>query len=141
MSDRIAVFNKGRIEQIGTPTEIYEKPSTMFVAGFVGTSNVLSGEQAQRVLGSDGTYALRPEKVHIAEVDTPVSDGRCCVTGIIRDVIYLGINTRYVVDLDMGGEMIVVEQNLRVNSVDVASSKGRKVALVWQRDDTHKLQG
>ncbi len=141
MSDRIAVFNQGKIEQVGTPTDIYEKPSTTFVAGFVGTSNILSGEQAQRILGSDGTFALRPEKVHLAAIDAPVSGDTCCAIGTIRDLIYLGVNTRYSVDLDAGGEMIVLEQNLRVNSLDVASSRGRKVALIWQRDDVHPLQG
>jgi putative spermidine/putrescine transport system ATP-binding protein len=141
MSNRIAVFNNGKIEQIGTPTEIYEKPATTFVAGFVGTSNILSGEQAQRIIGTAGTYALRPEKVHLAEVNAPVDPNYYCVTGTIRDLIYLGVNTRYSVDLDAGGEMLVLEQNLKVSSLDVASSRGRKVALVWQRDDVHALRG
>jgi putative spermidine/putrescine transport system ATP-binding protein len=140
MSDRIAVFNHGKIEQIGTPADIYERPATEFVAGFVGTSNILRGETARRILGRDVLCAIRPEKIHLAPVDiAPPPDSRC-VTGTIKDVIYLGINTRYVVDMDSGGELIVLEQNLRQNSLDASASRGRKVALIWQNDDCHELR-
>ena len=66
MSDRVAVFNEGAIEQVGTPADIYEKPATEFVAGFVGTTNLLTGAAAQQVLGQGGTFSLRPEKLHLA---------------------------------------------------------------------------
>ena len=66
MSDRLAVFNQGRIEQIGAPAEVYERPLTRFVAGFVGTSNLLRGEAAERILGTSGTFTIRPEKIRLA---------------------------------------------------------------------------
>src|SRR3954452_7562789 len=74
MSDRIAVFDQGRIQQVGTPAEIYERPASRFVAGFVGTSNVLSGEAAQELLGRDGTFTVRPEKVRMAVADPSADD-------------------------------------------------------------------
>ena len=67
MSDRLAVFNKGRIEQLGSPAEVYERPATRFVAGFVGTSNLLRGEVAASILGEAGTFTIRPEKIRLAE--------------------------------------------------------------------------
>ena len=72
MSDRLAVFNQGRIEQIGAPAEVYERPATRFVAGFVGTSNLLTGAVAEQVIGSAGTWTIRPEKIHLGEPDAPV---------------------------------------------------------------------
>ncbi|HVO43741.1 MAG TPA: ABC transporter ATP-binding protein [Aggregatilineales bacterium] len=135
LSDRIAVFNQGKIEQVGTPPEIYQNPTSVFVANFVGTSNILDGEQAQRIVGRDGIFALRPEKIHIALASTPVPSNVHCVTGIVREVIYLGVNTRYIVDLDGGGELLALEQNLRVTSADVAASHMQKVRLYWQPDD------
>lgn len=141
MSDRIAVFNNGKIEQIGTPTEIYERPATRFVAGFVGTSNILEGAQSLRLMGREGTFAIRPEKIHLVEADTPVSGDSCCVNGVVREVIYLGASTRYAIDLDGGGDMIVVGQNRGLSWNDVASKKGQHVSLVWQQSDSHPLQG
>ena len=73
MSDRLAVFNAGRIEQLGTPADVYERPATRFVAGFVGTSNLLRGDVARRILGRDGTFTIRPEKIGLAEPDAPVA--------------------------------------------------------------------
>src|SRR6266498_1433676 len=69
MSDRIAVFNQGKVEQIGAPAEIYERPASPFVAGFVGTSNLISGDIANRITGSDSTFSIRPEKIHLAAVN------------------------------------------------------------------------
>src|SRR4026208_1697994 len=72
MSDRIAVFNEGKIEQVGTPADVYERPATSFVAGFVGTSNLLSGEVAKRITGSEQMFSVRPEKIHLgAENSAP----------------------------------------------------------------------
>jgi len=141
MSDRIAVFNHGKIEQIGTPSEIYEHPATLFVATFVGTSNILKDEQAETIMGTPGMFSIRPEKLHLADPDSPVPAESCCVSGTIREVIYLGVNTRYVVDLDMGGELIALEQNLRQTSENALASRGRKVALHWLRSDAQALNG
>ncbi len=81
MSDRLAVFNKGKIEQVGAPAEVYERPATPFVAGFVETSNLLRGEIAQRVIGSSGTFTIRPEKIRLAEPDAAVGPDEASATG------------------------------------------------------------
>ncbi len=81
MSDRIAVFNRGRIEQVGTPAEVYERPATAFVAGFVGTSNLLSGDVAERIVGRAGTFTVRPEKIRLAEPAAAVADDETSATG------------------------------------------------------------
>jgi putative spermidine/putrescine transport system ATP-binding protein len=141
MSDRVAVFNHGKVEQIGTPAEIYEYPATAFVAGFVGTSNIIDGAIAEQLIGKIGTYAIRPEKIHIAAPGTPIPDDSYCVSGTISDVIYLGVNTRYVIDLDMGGELVALEQNLTLDSTNVLASRGRKVSLHWKREHSRLLQG
>jgi putative spermidine/putrescine transport system ATP-binding protein len=134
MSDRIAVFDHGKIEQVGTPAEIYERPVTAFVAGFVGTSNIISGAAAQRLVGSQAPFAVRPEKIRLCPPETPVPDGACAVSGTVRDVIYLGMHTRYLVQLDDGTDLTVVQQNLEATSMSVLSAKGQRVILVWSRE-------
>ena len=133
MSDRIAVFNRGRIEQVGTPAEVYERPNSAFVAGFVGVSNLISGPVAQAITGSPAMFSVRPEKIHLADPDAVVPEGCFGVAGRIRAVVYLGMVTRYQVDLDGGGELAVVEQNLRSTSMDALAAQGRPVKLIWER--------
>ncbi|MEU9885745.1 ABC transporter ATP-binding protein [Sphaerisporangium sp. NPDC051011] len=134
MSDRVAVFDQGRIEQVGTPAEVYERPSTVFVAGFVGTSNLISGEAAEAVLGRPGTFSVRPEKLRLAlDPDAPVGDGDHSATGQIAEVVYAGAATRFVVDLDAGPRLVVLQQNLQVSSMEVTGLRGRRVRLVWDR--------
>src|SRR5512147_2130165 len=99
MSDRIAVFNLGRIEQVGSPAEIYEHPTTTFVAGFVGVSNLVSGDVAKRITGSPRRFSVRPEKIHLAAVDQKIEDDMFVANGSVRDVVYLGLYTRYLVEL------------------------------------------
>src|ERR1044071_5727118 len=94
MSDRIAVFNQGKVEQIGTPAEIYEHPTTPFVAGFVGVSNLVFGEVAKRITGSEATFSIRPEKIHLVAPDEKVESYMFFADGKVRDVIYLGLFTR-----------------------------------------------
>ena len=131
MSDRIGVMNAGRIEQVGTPAEVYEEPATSFVAGFVGVSNVLSGEAAQAVTGSEHAFTIRPEKIRMVSVDETPASGQCSAPGHVRDVVYLGAQTRYVVDLDAGGRLVVAQQNLSTSSMEALQVRGRAVRLVW----------
>jgi putative spermidine/putrescine transport system ATP-binding protein len=134
MSDRIAVFNAGRIEQVGTPAEVYERPVTPFVAGFVGTSNLLQGNAAEQVLGTAGVFSVRPEKIRIAKsLDRPEA-GEHSAAGVVRDVVYVGANTRFVVDLEVGGYLVAVQQNLQTSSMDVHEMRGRQVQLIWRRE-------
>jgi putative spermidine/putrescine transport system ATP-binding protein len=127
MSDRLAVFNEGRIEQIGAPAEVYERPATEFVAGFVGVSNVLERDGRK--------FTVRPEKIrmHFDEA----GEGEL---GRIRDVVYVGMFTRYVVELDSGGELTVVKQNLETSSQEALESRGRRVRLEWRPEHTFEIQ-
>jgi len=141
MSDRIAVFNKGKIEQIGTPAEIYEYPTTPFVAGFVGISNLVTGEVAKRITNSDKKFSIRPEKIHLAEANIKVDDDMFSADGKVRDVIYLGLYTRYLVELDGGGDLVVVEQNLKTTSMDVMRIRNQQVRLLWKKEHIRYLGG
>jgi putative spermidine/putrescine transport system ATP-binding protein len=141
MSDRIAVFNSGKIEQVGSPAEIYEHPRTQFVAGFVGVSNVISGEVAKRITGSETKFTVRPEKIHLAGADEKAADDMYFANGKVRDVIYLGLYTRYLVELDGGGDLVVVEQNLKSTSMDVMKAKGQITRLLWKKEHINKLGG
>jgi putative spermidine/putrescine transport system ATP-binding protein len=134
MSDRIAVFRQGRIEQVGTPAEIYERPATPFVASFVGTSNLLRGEAARRVLGEEGTYSVRPEKIRVLKESADADDpGHVCAVGTVAEVVYLGDTTRLLVDLDAGGRLTALQQNLETSAEDVAAYRGTRVRLQWHR--------
>lgn len=141
MSDRLAVFNRGRIEQVGTPADVYEHPVTTFVAGFVGTSNLLSGGTAATVLGREGTFTVRPEKIRLAAAGQAAADDEHGVPGRVREVIYLGSDTRYVVDLETGGQLVVTRQNLETSSMETLHDEGQPVTLIWKRRHVLALAG
>ena len=126
MSDRLAVFNVGRVEQVGSPAEVYERPATAFVMGFIGVSNVLDGEPAARI-------TREPGRLHrSAGEDRACADGgrcersQCTATGIVREVVYLGAVTRYIVQLDRGGELVVMQQNLTTSSMEALQVRGSR---------------
>jgi len=121
MSDRIAVFNHGRIEQVGSPAAMYEHPATTFVAGFIGTSNIL--ERGGR------TFTVRPEKIRLLPFEAGEGE-----PGTVRATAYLGPSTKFVVALDEGGELTVVQQNLETRSEDIDRMEGRRVRLQWRPD-------
>jgi putative spermidine/putrescine transport system ATP-binding protein len=133
MSDRLAVFNQGRIEQVGAPAEVYERPATRFVAGFVGTSNLLTGSVAEQIVGRAGTFTVRPEKIRMAELDAATAADETSATGRIRDVVYLGPDTRFVVALDAGTDLVVTQQNLATSSTEALALEGKAVRLIWKR--------
>jgi putative spermidine/putrescine transport system ATP-binding protein len=124
MSDRIAVFNEGRIEQVGPPADVYEHPQSEFIAGFVGVSNVLERDGRR--------YTVRPEKIDLIEDGREPPPGWHVEPGVVRDVQYVGPVTRYHVTLDRGGELQVLEQNLEDDSSKVLESKGRHVRVGWR---------
>jgi putative spermidine/putrescine transport system ATP-binding protein len=128
MSDRLAVFNEGRIEQLGTPAEVYERPETEFVAGFVGISNAVERNGRR--------FSVRPEKIQM-HFDG-AGEGE---SGTIRDVVYVGMFTRYIVELESGGELTVVKQNLETSSADALESRGRRVRLAWRPEHTFDMEG
>ncbi len=138
MSDRIAVFNDGRIEQVASPSELYENPATAFVAGFVGTSNLLTGDAAVAVLSRPGTFSIRPEKIHL---DAEVVAGQSSARGTVRDVIYLGSVNHYLVELDAGPTLTVLHQNLRGSADQAMSRRGQEVTVGWADDHVIDLSG
>lgn len=110
MSDRLAVFNEGKIEQLGSPGEIYEYPASEFVADFVGDANIIPVELASRLNGEKKPYSIRPERIHFH--DDATDDGDLCVAeGKITDIHYHGANTRYTFALDDGNSLFLVQQN------------------------------
>jgi putative spermidine/putrescine transport system ATP-binding protein len=128
MSDRLAVFNEGRIEQVGAPAEVYEHPGSEFIAGFVGVSNVLERDGRR--------FTIRPEKVRL--LDSP-HDGLHTEAGVVRDVSYAGMITRYLVDLEYGGELQVVHQNLETTSSQALEQQGREVTVGWSDEHTYAI--
>jgi putative spermidine/putrescine transport system ATP-binding protein len=124
MSDRIAVFSQGRIEQIGSPTDVYERPANEFVADFVGISNVLDRDGRR--------FTIRPERIQFS------SDG-AGEPGTVRRVVYVGSVTRYLVELERGGEITVVRQNDSAPRQEVTD--GQTVTVAWRPEDTFAIQG
>jgi putative spermidine/putrescine transport system ATP-binding protein len=127
MSSRIAVFNHGRIEQVGTPREMYDRPSTSFVAGFVGSSNLLSAELSHRLLGIAAVHSLRPERIRI--VHDVTSDAETAVDGVVEDVQFLGADCRIYVRLDDGHLLLASVPSDGLTGVAIGGS----VRLAWPR--------
>jgi putative spermidine/putrescine transport system ATP-binding protein len=140
MSDRLAVFNRGRIEQVGPPADVYERPATAFVAGFVGTSNLLRDDVARAIVGRPGTFTVRPEKIRLAEPSDPVGADETSALGHIRSVVYLGPDTRFVVALDAGSELVVTQQNLVTSSMDALALDGKAVRLIWKQQHNFAIE-
>jgi putative spermidine/putrescine transport system ATP-binding protein len=130
MSDRLAVFADGRIEQVGPPAEVYEHPANEFVAGFVGVSNIVERDGRR--------FTIRPEKVRILEEAESVN-GLRVEGGRIRDVSYVGMVTRFVVELDEGGELQVVRQNLEMSSQEALEQRGRRVRVGWHAEHAYAI--
>ena len=130
MSDRIAVMANGRIEQIGSAVEVYERPATEFVAGFIGISNVL--------LRSGVRFVVRPEKIRMLAEGEAAPVGMTVESGKVEEVIYVGMTTRYVVHLDRGEQLVAIRQNMDALG-DAKRFEGRPVRLAWTQDHTFVL--
>jgi putative spermidine/putrescine transport system ATP-binding protein len=120
MSDHVAVFNEGRIEQVGSPTEIYERPTTEFVAGFVGTSNILERD-GKRI-------SVRPERITVNGNGEPAT---------VADVVFVGSFIRYLVDTEAGERLTVVRQN--THALDDVQA-GTRIHLSWRPEDAYEIQ-
>jgi putative spermidine/putrescine transport system ATP-binding protein len=132
MSDRIAVFNGGRIEQVSPPVQLYEQPATEFVAGFVGVSNLLERDGRR--------FTIRPEKIQLLDpAQTP--NGLRTERGKVAEVSYAGMITRYTVALESGGELQLVRQNVEGASPDATSEQGREVLVGWRPEHTVAVRG
>jgi putative spermidine/putrescine transport system ATP-binding protein len=144
MSDRVAVFNEGRVEQVATPVELYETPASSFVAGFVGTSNRIGGGAAQKLLGTPGEYAVRPERLRVVPAGASVEDGELTMPGRVREVVYLGPTTHAIVELDGGTTLTVSRPNTGGASSDGGpplEASDRLVAVALHRDSLIALSG
>src|SRR5262245_30724066 len=142
MSDRIVVFNDGRIEQVGPPDEVYERPASPFVAGFVGTSNLLRGDAAAAIIGQPGTWSVRPEKIRVDPADALVEidrDGEMTAAGVVAEAIYAGSSSRLVVTLDVGGQLVVVRQHDVTSPHELAGLRGQRVVLRWRQDHVYRV--
>jgi putative spermidine/putrescine transport system ATP-binding protein len=131
LSDRVAVFANGKIEQVGTPAEIYERPQSAFVASFVGTSNIFAGAESLEMLGRAGTFSVRPEKLALStkrHVDSGYS-----LAGVIGESIYLGTSTRLLVELDSTKRLTVLEPN--VGSSLQRDRRGERVFVGFSASD------
>ncbi len=130
MSDRVAVMSNGRIEQIGPPVEIYERPATEFVAGFIGISNLLTRDGVR--------FVVRPEKLRML-LDENVLEPRMTVEpGVVEQVVYVGQSTRYNVRLERGELLVAVRQNIEAAD-EVVQWEGRRIRLGWSPEHTYVL--
>jgi len=163
MSDRIAVMDAGRVLQVGTPQEVYDEPDSTFVAGFVGVSNLLElkVERVEKAVaqlrlgprdsvradvaaavsaGATAVVTVRPERIALLAQPAAADDGRCRAVGTVREGLYAGPVSRFVVELEGGGALMVVRQNTEEALEDVRDLEGREVTLTWARRHTRVLQ-
>jgi putative spermidine/putrescine transport system ATP-binding protein len=129
MSDRIAVFNAGAIEQIGTPQQVYEKPESTFVARFLGVSNVFSGQAAQEIFGSPATINIRPERIKLVSADTKPQTG-----GTIIEASYIGATTIFLIQTESGQKVIATRLNEELPDQINRFVTGDRVGAVWKSD-------
>lgn len=139
MSDRIAVFNQGKIEQIGTPREVYESPSSTFVASFLGVSNLISGPKAKELFGSEQMVNVRPERIKLLKQSSEVSAGEIGVGATIVDVAYTGANTLYVLESEAGLRLIATRLNEELPGQDLDLEAGDKVLATFRKEDVAKI--
>jgi spermidine/putrescine transport system ATP-binding protein len=162
MSDRIAVMNRGRYEQLGDPESLYERPATRFVAGFLGVSNLLPGTidggadshsivrladdtrvRVPRSGAPDGSKVdagVRPEKIRLRDAHEDGQAGHNTLLGTIRDASYLGVSTSYVVELRGGARLTVYEQNVERATRSELWAPGEEVRLTWAPEHTFVLR-
>jgi putative spermidine/putrescine transport system ATP-binding protein len=132
MSDRLAVMNDGRIAQLGTPVDVYERPADAFVAGFIGVSNLLDRDGRQ--------FTIRPEKIVLSQTPPGPVDGYHSEAGRVVDIVYLGSVTRYVVELESGETLIAVNQNRETVAGDALIARDSAVAVRWREDQTFTIE-
>jgi putative spermidine/putrescine transport system ATP-binding protein len=134
MSDRIAVFNAGRIEQLGTPHEVYEKPATAFVAGFLGVSNLIFGEKAKAVVGRSDLVNIRPERIRLAGSGAKPGKDEMAASGVVIEVAYTGANTISIVETAGGVRLISTKLNEELPGAGESFAIGDKVVALWRSD-------
>ncbi|MGR7185848.1 ABC transporter ATP-binding protein [Klebsiella aerogenes] len=134
MSDRVAVFNNGRIEQVDSPHDLYLRPKTAFVAGFVGTANVFTSEISQRLCGLSGAWSLRPEHIRLN------SGGDIQVQGTVQAVQFQGASTRIELKLAAGDKLLVSQANVDGGAAVGTPQLGQQVSAGWSRSAMVSLE-
>lgn len=139
MSDRMAVFNEGRIEQIGTPQEVYEHPSTRFVAGFLGVSNIVTGDVARQLTGNAHTINIRPERIRLEKPETKITADESAISGVIIEAAYIGANTIYVVETESGLRITATRLNEELSAHGGRFVAGDRVLAVWRNANAAQI--
>ncbi|MEH6781777.1 MAG: ABC transporter ATP-binding protein [Rhodoglobus sp.] len=135
LSDRVAVFNNGRVEQVGTAREVYEFPATEFVAKFLGLSNLIPAE-----LSADGVQSsVRPERVRLLTADTAASAGTVSLLGTVSETVYTGPTTRFLVDTESGVRVIAERANDHHPSAESDFGRGDNVRVEWAKDHASRI--
>lgn len=141
LSDRVAVFNNGKIEQVGSPREVYEFPQTEFVAKFLGTTNLLPADVSGVLLGEACVHSVRPERVHLVDPTAPVESGSVALAGTIAEAVYAGPNTKYLVDTDRGVRIIAEKHNSHTPSTAATVQRGDRVNVSFRFDHATPIPG
>ena len=139
MSDRIAVFNAGKIEQIGAPREVYESPRSAFVASFLGVSNLISGASAKSLFGSEELFNIRPERIKLSSENTQLASDELGVVATITDVAYTGANTLYVLESESGLRLIATRLNEELPEQDIRLEAGNRVLASFRKEHVAKI--
>jgi putative spermidine/putrescine transport system ATP-binding protein len=139
MSDRIVVFNEGRVEQVGTPQDVYNKPATRFVAGFLGAANILSGEDAKKVFGKSKTVSIRPERMRLQASNSKISTDESSVSAIVQEAAFVGANTIYLVETEFGFRLNVSKTNTELLEQDKSFAAGDRVLVVWHNSQAAEI--
>lgn len=139
MSDRIVVFNEGRVEQVGTPQDVYNKPATRFVAGFLGAANILSGEDAKKVFGKSKTVSIRPERMRLQASNSKISTDESSVSAIVQEAAFVGANTMYLVETEFGFRLNVSKTNTELLEQDKSFAAGDRVLVVWHNSQAAEI--
>ncbi|MFY8002794.1 MAG: ABC transporter ATP-binding protein [Candidatus Nanopelagicaceae bacterium] len=139
MSDRIVVFNSGRIEQVGTPEQVYEEPRTNFVAGFLGTANIFSVDVARKFLGAATTVSIRPERIRLQAPETKIDKSETSVKGTVQEAAFVGANTIYILETDFGVKLTVRKTNTELLGQDNSFVAGDQVMAVWRNSHVAQI--
>ena len=141
LSDRVAVFNNGKIEQVGSPREVYEFPQTEFVARFLGVTNILPADLSQRLLGSAQLHSLRPERVQLVDPTAPAEPGTVSLAGTVAEAVYAGAHTRYLIDTADGLRIIAEKQNAHTPRTEPSVRRGDTVSVRFHTDHATPIPG
>ncbi|WP_213992644.1 ABC transporter ATP-binding protein [Sodalis sp. dw_96] len=133
MSDRVAVFNRGRIEQVDSPRQLYLKPHSTFVANFVGSANVIGGELARELTGENGVFAIRPEFARIHRENRPAAADELSVSGELSNILFQGAMTRYELILPQGMRFTVCQTHPAGMAEPDGPAVGQRLTASWPR--------